>query len=451
LRANLATADEDPGLSIRLNAKKFDVSFLSPLLAGSGGLFAGLDGSMSGEINVAGTASKPEPHGELELTAKRISLGPPLSPLQNGKLGIRLQPERASVSFKAESGASGGLEAKASASFPSPDRVSFDASLVTRSFYVFAGPTAVAVDIDLAAQGRTHPSTAVAVSIKEGLFRLPSGKASELHEVSEMQDLVFLSDDQPAGTNPNLSKAKAKRIAEGAPLDIRVKTKSPIPIHGQEIHANVETDLHISRKSGPIRIQGLVRVGQGQLELFGRRWAIDRANLIFSGGAKPNIDVKLSFDGFETAVLQIFVSGDPARPELRFASEPPIYDQPQILSFVLGASPDSGSSGSAAEGKAAGAAAGFLMGPIQNEVRDKLPIDTLKVDVGEGAQAESLTLGKWITNKIFIAYSYRFQAETEENTNEATLQYRFWRRWTLETRYGDRGSGSADLLWIKRF
>ena len=64
--------------------------------------------------------------------------------------------------------------------------------------------------------------------------------------------------------------------------------------------------------------------------------------------------------------------------------------------------------GGSVSGKAVGAAAGFLIGEVQEEIQAKLPVDTLKFEVGEGAKAERLTLGRWITQKVFLAYRFSF-------------------------------------------
>ncbi len=149
----------------------------------------------------------------------------------------------------------------------------------------------------------------------------------------------------------------------------------------------------------------------------------------------------------------IGVTGSGSRPELKLRSSPARYDDSQLLSFVLGASPDDDRSGEeSASSRTAGVASTLLANKLQSVVRDIVPIDVLKIDLADDeAAAEKLTVGKWITKKIFFAYRRRFEAQDSENANEAVIEYRFRRRWLLETFYGDHGAGGIDLLWIRRF
>jgi translocation and assembly module TamB len=76
-------------------------------------------------------------------------------------------------------------------------------------------------------------------------------------------------------------------------------------------------------------------------------------------------------------------------------------------------------------------------------VAGKLPVDQISVDTTR------IRAGKYVTDKIFIGYAYRFEAKPEkgENVNEVKAEYRLARRWTFELRYGDAPAGDASLIW----
>lgn len=69
----------------------------------------------------------------------------------------------------------------------------------------------------------------------------------------------------------------------------------------------------------------------------------------------------------------------------------------------------------------------------------------------DGAKISRVTVGKWITDRIFIGYDYSFGAKDDENANEGVVEVRLGRGWILESRYGDRGEGSLDFVWVRRF
>jgi len=168
------------------------------------------------------------------------------------------------------------------------------------------------------------------------------------------------------------------------------------------------------------------------------------------GTDEPQLQVEISRD-LGSAVAIVRVRGTPAKPELELTSDPPIFDKAQVLTFVLGAEPGSGDEAVALEDRAAAAAVGALVGSLRSKLEDVLPIDTLEIELGDGAAVSRLAVGKWISSRIFLGYEYAFEAEDDENTNEAVVQVRIGRGWVLESRYGDRGSGGMDFIWVKRF
>jgi len=61
--------------------------------------------------------------------------------------------------------------------------------------------------------------------------------------------------------------------------------------------------------------------------------------------------------------------------------------------------------------------------------------------------------GKYVTDKIYVGYVRRFEADVEEgeNADEMRVEYRITPRWTAESRYGTSGSGGASLVWSKDY
>jgi translocation and assembly module TamB len=80
-------------------------------------------------------------------------------------------------------------------------------------------------------------------------------------------------------------------------------------------------------------------------------------------------------------------------------------------------------------------------------VSDKLPVDTVAID------SSQLRAGKYLTDKIYVGYTRRFNARPEEyeNTNEVRAEYQISRRWTFDVRYGDAGAGGGSLIWSKDY
>jgi translocation and assembly module TamB len=231
---------------------------------------------------------------------------------------------------------------------------------------------------------------------------------------------------------------------------ISIGLRKQIPMRGEEINAVGDVELELDNQSGLMEMSGYATVGNGYLNLFGKRWDIHQARIDFIRGEDPRVGVELTHD-FETAMVRIRVIGSPEHPELIVTSDPPIYDEAQLLLFVLGSGPNEDPKQTSIGQQAAGVAANALLGEVQSKLEDELPIDMLELDVGDGAKLSRLRLGRWLTSRVFLGYDYDFEAEDDENVSEALLQYRLGKGWMLESRYGDRGNGGLDAFWVKRF
>jgi translocation and assembly module TamB len=100
-------------------------------------------------------------------------------------------------------------------------------------------------------------------------------------------------------------------------------------------------------------------------------------------------------------------------------------------------------------GKDAGISAmgALMVNWARDLVSDKLPVDSFSV------ASDSLRTGKYLTDKIFVGYTRRFEARPEkgENPDEVRVEYQITPRWQLESRYGNAQSGGASLIWSRDY
>jgi autotransporter translocation and assembly factor TamB len=75
----------------------------------------------------------------------------------------------------------------------------------------------------------------------------------------------------------------------------------------------------------------------------------------------------------------------------------------------------------------------------------------LRYESATSTTSSSLTVGSWLTRKLFVGYRSRPAARTDENSSEGQLEYWLSRRVVLEAAGGDRGYSGVDLLWRKRY
>jgi autotransporter translocation and assembly factor TamB len=241
-------------------------------------------------------------------------------------------------------------------------------------------------------------------------------------------------------------------------LRLRVKTPGAITLRSDSLRADLNADLDVTI-GGEVVLRGQMGIETGYFDLFGRHWDFAASELVFGGETpiNPRLSIHLGYE-FQATTVYLGVTGTLKRPVLQLSSDSDQYDKAQLLGFVLGGSPDDVRPSPDVDlaRDAMGTASGLVFGQLQPLINQIVPIDVVSVKQETTPTSEPstlLSLGKWFTSDIYVAYRHRFTGETEqtENTNEGLLEYFFWRRWRLDVVFGDRGDGSADVLWINRW
>jgi translocation and assembly module TamB len=206
--------------------------------------------------------------------------------------------------------------------------------------------------------------------------------------------------------------------------------------------------LTMTQVGGVNVLDGSVEARRGWIEIVGRRYDIQRGWILFSGEIPldPRLDLRVSHQ-FTSALVYIDVTGRMSDPQVSFSSDSGNYDQAQLLGMILGG--EQGQGQQTLSERASGAAANVVASQVAGMIRQAgLPVDALQVGKEGETQAQYITVGKWLTERLFVAYRFRETSELSKNRNEATFQHFFTRNWMWEGTTGDRGATSVDLLWI---
>jgi hypothetical protein len=185
--------------------------------------------------------------------------------------------------------------------------------------------------------------------------------------------------------------------------------------------------------------------------LFDRRYRLDRAVVRFDGGVDPMVDVQIRHE-FPELTLYAEVRGRLSAPRLALRSEPATYSEGELLGFLLGGSPSS-AQGRDTRQVATGVASSLLAKQLAPVLQELLPVqlDVLRYEAADAGSAASFTIGKWLTDQLFLAYKRRLETRPDQNAGEALGEYWFNRNVLFEGTAGDRGIHGADLLWIRRW
>lgn len=440
-RGELGLPGEDTPVNAKLQAEALRIDFLSALLVGQD-FVGGISGVLDADLSLVGTRARPIAKGKATVANFGLALSPPVPPIEASQLVATLDGEQLVLTLEGRSG-DGKISARAEAQAEGIDRGKATITLETVEVPLSLGPRLAVLDSKVRTTIALGDELTVDVLVEEAGIEVPNGSSDTLRDIGAFEDVVYLDEERREDLMGDARPAKQ------LPVNITIKTQEKIPIRGREIDALVGADLRFTQKSGALESAGRLSIEDGWIVLFGRRWEIRRADLAFGGSDEPEIALEIGRD-LGTAIATVRVSGTPSKPELSLSSNPAIYDEGQLLLFLLGADPGAESTASVQD-RASGAAASALAGALQTRIQDALPLDTINVEIEDGAAVSRVSVGKWLTQRIFVGYDHVFDAEEDENTSEGVLQFRLGRGWIMESRYGDRGEGGLDVIWVRRF
>jgi autotransporter translocation and assembly factor TamB len=443
-------------LSALVDATALDISIARALAQPLGET----GGRLYSRIEVTGTPKAPVVNANLRLEDGTVALIPLQQTFKNLNLAADVTNSAFSLRRLTLQGGDGTLEVSGKVNMANlvPNTMGFDIEL--RRFPAAASADAAAViDTKLRFDGQLAPNRFDGeVKFERALVRVPETKSKDLQSVEKLDKVTLQKEEhvrlweRPKKTRKVAKAAQAGKPA-AAPFQTHIKVNIPrhFRIQTKELLAELKAHItaHVAEK---VSVEGEAEVITGRLHTLGKDFKIETAKITFPGGdpANPFLDVAATHQVKEYLV-RVRIRGSAKKPELTLESEPDVGDQKAVLGLLLTGSPALDNAGDAAAKAAASALSGYAANALKDAVAPGAPIDVLKVDVGSDGQLNSgrVEVGTYITDNIYVSYARRFNAKTEngENSNEATLEYRFKPRWTLETRYGDAGAGGVDLTW----
>lgn len=451
LRA-MVTGGAGRALEGQLSARALDLAVLSPMLRAADVPIYSVDGELGGEVILRDQTAS----GTLTVRNGQLRMVTGLHRVTGLELTANFGPRLVTVKGKGRTGA-GTLALDATAALPEdglmPERVA--AVLELDDSPILAGNVRATASAEIRVAGtRRDELWRMDVAVSDGRVQLPSDfRGSELHSLSDLEDVRYASElraKDPA--EAPLGKAREPGVRA------HVYTTEPIRIRGDaDIEARASADLDVTLLGGATVVDGGVELVSGTVSLFDRKYRVVRAGVRFEGRSPPNpsLDVLLEH-AFEQVTLQIAVSGTLDEPSIELSSQPGTYSRSELLGFVLGGTPGTAPrSEDKLQQSAIGAASSFLAGQLETLIRRRVPFDTIRLGAEPGADTATgvsyVTVGRWVSDDLFVAYHRRFEADPDENLNEALLEYQLTDRWTVRGAAGDRGAAHVDLLWVRRY
>jgi hypothetical protein len=434
----------------KLEAQKFD---LAPLEHLAPMRLYGLAGVVDAKLAVTGAelARDTKIDGHLKIDGARIPLAATIGTLRRATLDVKADKGEVTVKVHGEVG-DGKLDLQAHAQIEGLDPRSAEATLVVDQITLvnqLQPRIAAALDVKVHRDGEVWR---VDARLHEGSLVVPEEKGNQLHPTGAPSDMVFIENGRPP---PAVADPKGSSITIGQrplhPYLVAKLTITPTRVKSKELNGLVRGELTAEVGTDSASVDGLIQVARGEVDLFDRRYRIERANLRFDGDVDPVLDIRLVHD-FPEVTLYAQVRGRLSKPVLDLTSEPATYSQGQLLSYLLGGNPGA-DPGNEVQSAATGVASSLVSQKVGKYLGKVLPVelDVLRFEAATAGNSAAVTVGKWITRKLFVAYRRHLESRPDENAGEGQLEYYLGRRVLIEATVGDRGYHGADLLWLRRW
>ncbi len=181
---------------------------------------------------------------------------------------------------------------------------------------------------------------------------------------------------------------------------------------------------------------------------FGKRFEITEGTLAFNGPADdPELNLKARYvvpsrgDQSSQVTILLAVSGRLDRLNLEFSSENPAgLELPDIISYIVfgrpagqalaSLAPGSNGSGGGLLGRGAGLALGQLAGVVEGLAGEEFGLDVVEIEP-DGLQGAKLTVGKYVSPRLFAAVSRPIAFGDNTATQRTTAYTEFTVEYTI--------------------
>ena len=293
--------------------------------------------------------------------------------------------------------------------------------------------------------------------------------ASSSHAVQDLGD----AENARVGVYRGAARHFVVLPIDGEDIDEQKAIASTVTLNvtahlGEDVEIRRGPNLKIALDGNPTvkvtdkaRVSGQVRLKSGSLQVQGKRFDIEKGTVTFVGAdaSNPLVVVTAGWtapDG--TRVYADFV-GPLKTGEVRLRSEPS-RPKNEILALILFGTADGSSSTPYAtpQGdnatKVGGAAGSLATEGLSRGLDELTGLEiTTKIDTTNSASPRpevELQIARDISIQIAFVLGTP-PPGTNPDTTFATIDWRFYRNWSLETTFGDQGSSVADVIWQYRY
>jgi len=465
--ALLPSMDDTKPQRAALSANRFRIATLLPF---TGGLFSDLDGRLDAEISaeVDRRARATRLSGVASLQGGVFELTAGGGEFHDVDAKLVLKPDgTVQLQSLTAQGVSGRLHLTASARFDGTGWASSEAHLWIPANDPIpltlegAGYGSAFGRIDLlAVRAPNRRDVLVDIDVPSLNVMLPTTASRTVRQLEPMQG-VRLGSRQQGGEFVTLGAGRRSRAPQTDESEPPAQVSITFNL-GKEVKVTRGNSLEVVLTGHPrivlsdqAAFSGQVQLVRGFLDIEGKRFDIERGTVTFVGDdpTNPQADVTASWTAPDGTIVYAEFSGPLQTGKVTLHSDPPLPKN-EILSLMLFGGSDKLSTKSSNQAKASGSnvigvAQGAATQPINHALQDyglrgiSTRVDTSTVNPRPEVEVR-------IARDVALQIAWVLGTPPPGSNPDKTLftiDWRFFRRWSLETTVGDAGTSIADVVW----
>ncbi|MFL6710351.1 MAG: translocation/assembly module TamB domain-containing protein [Massilia sp.] len=432
----------DSPLKLQATADMGSIAWMAPL---TGQAALELDGALKLNLTGAGTVGAPTLNGGV--TGDRLAVRWPDQgvKLRNGQLRAQLAGDQLVLQRLSFEGQQGSAVADGNVRFAGGE-ATMNLKLVADRLEVLSRPDRTVV---ISGQS-TLVRDAKRFSL-EGKFKADRAlvELAPQGRPTLSDDIVVLGRDKKG----LIEKDKAPSLPLN--IDVEADLGDSFRLRGMGLDAQLGGAVRV-RGAGdrPPRINGTIRIVEGNYAAYGQKLAIDRGVITFNGPYdNPGLNIlavrkrpegeQLTETNVEAGVE---VRGSALAPAAKLVSTPNVPDSEKLAWLVLGHGLE-GTSGS--ETGVLSAAAGALLGGsgkgggLQSRLANSLGVDELGVSQAKGLESTVVTVGKRISKRTYVS----FEQGATTASSLVKLRYKLNPRISLQLQAGTNTAFDVLYSW----
>lgn len=234
-------------------------------------------------------------------------------------------------------------------------------------------------------------------------------------------------------------------------------------IRGKDMNFELEGNLRVLKSTENLDLFGTLKVKRGFYKIYGKNFNFNKGELTFTGGKEinPQLDFVVLYRfrdiDKELRKLSVVIKGRLNEPELSFyLDDEQLEEKDAIAYIVFGKSINQLSDSqlnklSGNDNFALNLALDQLSDILKETLQSTARLDVVEITGGDNWKTNSVTLGKYITNKLYLSYEQSFSLDKKSkfmDSEKLMLEYQLLRNIILKATNQNSNSG-FDLIFKK--